>query len=194
MLVLDVTQGAGAMPVRDWGADMVVSSGYKWMGGHGGVAVGALSSDLADFDPPLPGWMGADDPFDFDATRLSVAPDARRFTQSTMSYLSVAGLIASLDQILAVGLDRVQQHAVELRRRLVEAAAQHGWRPFRSLQDPAASAHIIALGHPDHQADDVVARLREVGIVCSARLDRLRVSLAPYNDETDIDSLVAALS
>jgi cysteine desulfurase / selenocysteine lyase len=86
-LVLDVTQGAGALPVdaSAWNADVLVSSGYKWLGGHGGVAIGVLADDLVSQIPPMPGWFGAADPFGFDATRMSLAPDARRFTQSSTS-------------------------------------------------------------------------------------------------------------
>jgi cysteine desulfurase / selenocysteine lyase len=69
-LVLDATQGAGAMTcdASTWRPDLVVSSGYKWLGGHGGVAIGALAPDVILQTPPLPGWMGAPSPFAFDAT------------------------------------------------------------------------------------------------------------------------------
>ena len=63
-LVLDATQGAGAMTcdASTWRPDLVVSSGYKWLSGHGGVAIGALAPDVIVETPPLPGWMGAPSP------------------------------------------------------------------------------------------------------------------------------------
>ncbi|MBS1195323.1 MAG: cysteine desulfurase, partial [Actinobacteria bacterium] len=122
-LVVDVTQGLGAMRCEAgaWEADVVVSSGYKWLGGHGGVALGALAPDVIARTPPLPGWMGAPAPFAFDATRLPLAGDARRFTQATMSYISVAGLTTALDQLLALGPDAIEGHAARLRDRLLDA-------------------------------------------------------------------------
>ena len=104
-LVLDATQGAGAMrcDAGTWRPDLMVSSGYKWLGGHGGVAIGALAPDIAVQTPALPGWMGASSPFAFDATRMPLADGARRFTQSTMSYVSVVGLTTAMDQLLAIG-------------------------------------------------------------------------------------------
>jgi selenocysteine lyase/cysteine desulfurase len=39
-----------------------------------------------------------------------------------------------------------------------------------------------------------MTRLRRARIVCSTRGDRLRVSLAPYNNEDDIGALAGALS
>ncbi len=195
-LVLDVTQGAGALPVdaNAWRPDVLVSSGYKWLGGHGGVAIGVLADDLAAQTPPLPGWFGAADPFAFDATELSFAPDARRFTQSTMSYVSVAGLTVAIEELLSTGIDEVAEHAAALADLLVQAVEPLGWRPYRPPDDRASSPHILTLTPPAGSAAGVTQRLRSRGIVCSSRGDRLRVSLAPYNDHTDIDAVANALA
>ena len=195
-LVLDATQGAGAMRCDGgaWRADLMVSSGYKWLGGPGGVAIGALAPDVIDQIPPLPGWMGAPSPFAFDATQIGLAQGARRFTQSTMSYLSVAGLTTAIDQLLAIGLDPVEQHTTRLRDLLLDAIEDRGWLPFRRRSDPAAASHIVSLGRPGTESAGVQMELRKAGIVCGLRGDRLRVSLAPYNDQDDIAALAAALA
>jgi selenocysteine lyase/cysteine desulfurase len=186
-LVIDATQGAGAMETNTgaWGADIVVTSGYKWLGGHGGAAIGVLAPAMLDMTPALPGWMGASDPFQFDATRMLLASDARRYTLSTMSYLSVVGLTTAIDQLLAIGMENLEHHAERLAHLLVGAVEPYGWRPFRPLDDEAASAHIISLGRQGADVAGILNRLRTVGIVCSPRGGRLRVSLAPYNDEDD---------
>jgi selenocysteine lyase/cysteine desulfurase len=195
-LVLDATQGVGAMRCDGgaWRADLLVSSGYKWLGGPGGVAIGALAPDVVDQIPPLPGWMGAPSPFAFEATQIGLAQGARRFTQSTMSYLSVAGLTTAIDQLLAIGLDPVEQHTTRLRDLLLDAIEDRGWLPFRRRSDPAAASHIVSLGRPGTDSADVQMKLSKAGIVCGLRGDRLRVSLAPYTDEDDIAALVAALA
>jgi cysteine desulfurase/selenocysteine lyase len=195
-LVLDATQGVGAMACGEgaWRADLVVSSGYKWLGGPGGVAIGALAPDVIDQVPPLPGWMGAPSPFAFDATRIALAEGARRFTQSTMSYLSVAGLTASMDQLQEVGSDRIEQHATRLRDVLLRSVEGRGWVPFRGPGDAAASSHIVALERPGTEPGRILTNLSRAGIVCSLRGGRLRVSLSPYNDEDDIAALATALA
>ena len=195
-LIVDATQGAGAMETRikSWDADIVVSSGYKWLGGHGGVAIGVISRQLLQETPPLPGWMGAPDPFEFDATRILLAEGGRRYTQSTMSYVSVAGLTAAIDQLLTVGAHKLERHAGRLGHILVDAVEPYGWHPFRHLNDPAASLHIISLRSQGDDLEEVSERLRTAGIVCSGRGGRLRVSLAPYNDESDIAAFANALA
>jgi selenocysteine lyase/cysteine desulfurase len=137
--------------------------------------------------------MGAPSPFAFDATRIALADGARRFTQSTMSYLSVAGLTAALDQLLATGIDRVEEHATTLREALLDAVKDGGWQAFRPPADPAAASHIVSLAHPGMESASVLARLTEAGIVCSLRGNRVRVSLSPYNDANDIAALATAL-
>ena len=194
-LIVDATQAAGAVSVdvSAWGAEVVVSSGYKWLGGHGGVAIAAVSPSLLVDNPPLPGWMGAPEPFGFDATSLLVATDARRFTQSTMSYVSMAGLMASLNQLISLGAKRIEAHAEALASLLVNKLAASGWHPFRNPGDASASPHIISIAHETRNYEVATAMLREQGIVCGTRGGRIRVSLAPYNDENDVQLLVETL-
>jgi selenocysteine lyase/cysteine desulfurase len=194
-LIVDVTQELGARPVdaSAWNADAVVCSGYKWLGGHGGVALALMSPRLLDQVPPLTGWMGAPDPFDFDATSLAMAKDARRYTQSTMSYASVACLTAAVEQLLDVGARSIESHAARLAAVLVERAGHLGWQPFRSPAGPDGCSHIVALSHRSRAAAEARQALADRGILCGARGGRVRVSIAPYNDEDDIDALVQSL-
>ncbi len=194
-LVVDVTQSAGALPMEasQWRADAVVCSGYKWLGGHGGVALAALSDELIARVPPAPGWMGAPDPFDFDATRLALAPDARRFTQSTMAYISLVGLKSALQHRQTLNNADVLHHADELSDYLIERVAPLGWSPFRQ-RGPGAAPHIVAIGHAAVLADDAVSQLKRDAVICSSRNNRLRVSLATYNTRADIDALVESLA
>lgn len=195
-LIVDATQAAGAMRVdaAAWDADAVVASGYKWLGGHGGVALAIMSPLLLEQIPPLPGWMGASDPFGFDATSVSLANDARRYTQSTMSYTSMAGLSVAIEQLLSLGEARIEAHARKLAAMLISGASKYGWQPFRNLSDPAASPHIISLGHPRESVQAVVESLRGHNIVCGIRGGRIRISLAPYNDASDVNTLIEAFA
>ncbi len=194
-LIVDVTQAAGArsLEVSAWNADAIVSSGYKWLGGHGGVALAVMSPRLLENLPPMPGWMGASEPFEFDAKSLLLANDARRYTQSTMSYVSVACLTTAIEQLLALGEEKIEAHARKLASQLIEGASQYGWCPFRALSNSAASSHIIALAHPEKSAEETMKTLVDRNIVCSSRGGRIRVSLAPYNNESDINALIRAL-
>jgi selenocysteine lyase/cysteine desulfurase len=194
--VVDATQLAGAGPVdmTRWGADAVVTSGYKWLSSHGGVALLAAAPELCDRLPQIVGWKGTDNPFAFDARTLRLANDARRFELSTMSYASVVGLESSMAILSSAGFDRIARHAATLAARLVGRVEGLGWHPFRSLDDPGASPHIVSLRHARYRPDVTAARLAsEHRIICGGRGDGLRISLHAYNDEADVDRLVEAL-
>ncbi len=194
-LVIDVTQAAGAVPIdaTGWEADIIVCSGYKWLGGHGGVGLAVVAPEFLKQTPPAPGWMGAPDPFDMQATRLPLAPDARRFTQSTMSYISMAGLTVSLRELRSMGAQNIEEHAQSLAYVLTEALIGTSWMPFRPIADTAASAHIITLGNPSGDVEGTLEAVRNANIVCGSRNGRIRVSIAHFNDETDIQALANLL-
>ena len=138
--------------------------------------------------------MGAPEPFGFDATHVRFAHGARRYTQSTMSYVSIAGLTAALDDLLAVGETVIEEHARQLAGALIEAVGKHGWRPFRGLGDPAQSPHIVSLTHPAVDAQTATDALRRRQIVCGARTRGVRVSIAAYNQSRDIAELAEGLA
>jgi len=93
---------------------------------------------------------------------------------------------------LSLGEAPIEKHARRLAEMLVERVSKRGWKPFRDLSDRAASPHIVSLARPDQELEATLEALRMAKIVCSSRGGRIRVSLAPYNDESDVDSLVAA--
>lgn len=195
-VVVDVTQMAGAVPVSmsEWGADALVCSGYKWLSAPGGVALLAVTDDLAAMVPPLVGWMGKSAPFDFTPQELSLAPDARRFQLSTISYSSAAGLTTSIKLLTGIGLAAVRDHASRLAADLIEQAAPLGWTPYRPLTDRSASGHIVSLRHPTAVAAEVQARLAsEHRVITSSRGGGIRVSLHAYNSPDEVRLLAQAL-
>ena len=195
-VVVDVTQMAGAVPVTmsTWGADALVCSGYKWLSAPGGVALLAVTEDLADAIPPLVGWKGSATPFEFKPDELSLAGDARRFELSTMSYSAALGLLASIELLSGIGLSSVRDHADRLADSLVQQVAPLGWNPFRPLGEDSASGHIVSLRHPTAPVEEVQAALAEEHrIITSSRVGGIRVSLHLYNGEDDVRALAEAL-
>jgi selenocysteine lyase/cysteine desulfurase len=77
---------------------------------------------------------------------------------------------------------------------LVSKASKYGWQPFRGVGDAAGSLHLISLGHARESVQAIVERLRSHNIVCGTRGGRIRISLAPYNDESDVNALIEAFA
>ena len=129
-----------------------------------------------------------------DDADAALRSDARRFELSTIAYSSAAGLRTSIDLLAGVGLPAIARHAEALACELVALTAPHGWVPFRDLDTPGASHHIVSLQHPTHPASAIQSRLAEERhIVVSSRGDGIRVSLHVYNDSSDVEALAGAL-
>ena len=195
-VVVDATQLAGAGPVsmREWSADALVSSGYKWLSAHGGVAILAVSDELIAETPGIIGWKGADDPFDFDATTLTLAHDARRFELSTMAYSSAVGLTSSIALLTDAGFPALAQRARGLATELIEGVRPLGWMPFAGQVPLRRAAHFLAAPWLP------VCRRRAGRAGRGPSSDRQlpwrrNPHLSPrYNDGTDIEALVDALA
>ena len=187
-LVIDITQAAGAVPlsVKSLKADLVVCSGYKWLGGHGGIAFAIFSKELLKRQPPWIGWFGGINPFDMDATRLSLAKTAAKYTQSTLSYISAIGLNTALDDLLKMSIEKIFLHSHSLAAILMTKLEGHNWKPFHSTTSSEFSPHIISLRTSKLNVQSKIMELTESGIICGIRNGRIRISIAHYNNESDI--------
>ena len=195
-LVIDLTQAAGAIPINisEWSADILVCSGYKWLGGHGGVAFGWLSNELLTQDPPTIGWFGNENPFDMEATKLNLSKTAAKYTQSTISYISAIGLHTAIEQLLNINVLNIMKHSDKLAKLLFSILENSDWKSFRPTTSKEFSSHIISLMHPSADTlKSTFEKLSKKGLICGIRNGRLRVSISHYNDSNDIKYLGASL-
>jgi selenocysteine lyase/cysteine desulfurase len=180
--------------MREWSADALVCSGYKWLSAHGGVAILAVSDELIAATPGIIGWKGASDPFNFTAQTLVLADDARRYELSTMSYCSAVGLSRSLALLAEAGAEALAEHSLGLAAELAGQVEPFGWTPFRALGGGSACGHIVSLRHGTLSASAVQATLAaEHGVIVSCRGGGIRISLHGYNDSSDVAAIADAL-
>ncbi len=191
-LIVDITQAAGAIPisVADWCADLVVCSGYKWLGGHGGIAFASFSDQLLKKPPVLVGWFGSSDPFKMDATTLLLSKTAAKYTQSTLSYISAVGLKIAIDKLCEIGVCNIETHAKKLSAVLTNGLTSTRWNNFCKTKGEETSSHIISLQKPNSNAQKTFHKLKKNQIMCGVRNNRLRISIAHYNNEEDIQRLL----
>ncbi len=195
LLVLDATQALGAIPIdlESIRPDVVVSSGYKWLGGHGGIGVGYFSNALLKEQPHATGWMSTQHPFDTAAMELNFSKSARKYTQSTMSYLTVKGLEVSTGELKNLDPIKIEKHAMSLSNYLLDALKGSKWTVLRERGSMERSPNILSLQNKEIDDNILTQELREKRIVCSFRNGRLRVSIAHYNSQEDLDTLLRLL-
>lgn len=129
---------------------------------------------------------------------LTFQPGARRFDLSNHNYLGAAATDASLELIHELGVDRIEAHVRGLAARLADGMAEQGWPVFGGASGPHLN-HIVCVGHgggrhygtDDPAINGLYEHFTEGGAKLSIRAGTLRFSIAVYNNEADIDQILA---
>ncbi|CAN5171075.1 aminotransferase class V-fold PLP-dependent enzyme [soil metagenome] len=178
LTVVDVTQALGWCHVDLSWADVTVGGAYKWLLAPRGMAWMSLRARVSDaLVPHAANWYAAEAPWStVYGLPLRLAADARRFDASP-SWISAIGAGAALPWL--AGLDRaaVHTHTVGLANQLRTA-----------LGVPLVDSPIVSI--PGTEAAE---RLQRSGIRASLRAGAVRVGFHLYNNDDDLDRLVATL-
>ncbi|MEP6482094.1 MAG: aminotransferase class V-fold PLP-dependent enzyme [Rhodoglobus sp.] len=176
----DLTQAAGVLPVDASVFDATVCHTYKWLCSPRGVAFLTLAQRFDALLSPLQaGWYAGDDVWQscYGPT-MSLAPSARRFDVSP-AWQAWIGAEQSIG--LFAGLDMPEV-----------------WERTRGLGDALCDAlgipqqHQAIVSWPDASGSDL-GTLIAAGVRVSGRAGRLRASFHIWNDESDVEAVVAAL-
>jgi selenocysteine lyase/cysteine desulfurase len=195
-LVVDATQSLGAMPI-DLGQvqpDFLVAAGYKWLLSPYGTGMLYVAPQHRDGVPIEHNWINRGGSEDFTSLnyRDDFQPGARRFDMGERSNPPLLmGVVAAADMLLEWGVERIAETLEAKCDRIAERASGLGLDVF-SKQN--RSPHLLSLRFPGKLPDGIGAHLASQGIYISVRGRSLRVAPHLYNNDADIDRLVAALA
>lgn len=203
LVVMDGAQAAPHMPidVQSIGADFLAFSGHKLCGPGVGVLWGRR--ELLEAMPPF--LFGGDMILTVkrEDSKWNALP--YKFEAGTPAIAEVVGLGAAIDYLTGIGMPAIQEHE---RRLLPYAIARLSEIPeLRVLgPGPAERGAVVSFTLEGVHPHDIGALLDEEGICvraghhCAQPIhDRFcipasaRASFYIYNDENDVDDLVAAL-
>ena len=175
---VDATQTIGWLPVGADRFDVTSCAAYKWLCSPRGIGFATVRGDVDWLVPRLAGWYAGADPWEsLYGPRLRLAGDARRFTVSP-AWFDVAAAVASLEALVAIGVDRIHAHDVGLANRFCTA-----------IDLPEGDSAIVSVAtHRDPTAD-----LAAAGITTASRGGRTRVSFHLSNTTDDADRVASIL-
>ena len=194
LVLLDDYQHTGTSPldVRALGVDVLVTGTLKYLLGPPGISLMYVRRSLIEqFEPLVTGWFGRVEPFAFTLAPLDWARTARRFETGSPAVPTVYGAAAGLELLRSVGGDVIARQIAHLVERMVTASRDRGLQVL-TPDDPARRAALVVLRATDAQA--LVARLATHGVIASARGTGLRISFHAYNNDADVDAVLAALA
>ncbi|MGB8478320.1 MAG: aminotransferase class V-fold PLP-dependent enzyme [Acidobacteriaceae bacterium] len=193
LLVVDATQALGRVPVGVEGVDFLVASSYKWLlGVHGLGVVYCAPHVLDELKPGAAGWYSVNDVFAPDRfERFALKEGAARFVGGMPNFSSIYVLHKSLTFLIQLGIRGIDAELKPLVQKAREGIAALGFQ-LLTPADPASSSGIVSFAYD--APEDLGQALRDVGVVVWAGDGRLRASVHIYNDEHDIDMLLASLA
>jgi len=202
ILVVDGAQAIAHMPVdvAALGCDFYAFSGHKLFAPPGTGVLWGRRSLLA----AMQAWQHGGEmvaSVDYERARLREAP--HRFEAGTPNIAGVIGLGAAIRYLAGIDRTAAARHEARLHARLREALAAADRVRLVGSPEAAVVAFTVAGAHP-HDVATIVDRegvaIRS-GHHCAEPLHRRlgadassRASLALYNDDSDIDALIAALA
>ena len=197
MFVVDATQSMGMVPIdaASTGADVIVSSGYKWLRGTYGAAIGYISPSVcSNLYPGLLGFRSHDEIWNLRAERMTLPKDASRFEYTTIHFGAALGLAIAVDEICNIGIQEVWEHDLALADNVIEGANQLGISVVSPSSEGERSA-IVSLRMPEGVSSETIARRLqdEHSILVTSRAGLLRVSPHIDNSGDEVGLLFDAL-
>lgn len=189
--ILDIAQAAGAVPIKlkEWRPDFAVGTSLKYLCGGTGAAYLWADPDTAERCAPVDvGWFSHEQPFEFDIRHFEYAKGAARYLGGTPSIAPFAGTSAGQEILNTHGVDRIYAHTQSLLSRLFEALPKSSLMSTTCKGARGAGALIKVRDY-----DAAAEALAKAGIAHDTRKGAVRVSVHLYNDEDDIDALLAAI-
>jgi L-cysteine/cystine lyase len=189
-VLLDGAQGAGAVPVDviALGCDAYAGAGQKWLCGPDGTGMLYVSPDLRELlDVSRRGYGNLQDGGDGLAALLH--DDGRRFDTPALGAEALACALSACELLERAGWDAVHERAGALAASFAELVRERG----RELA-PRDRTTLVSFTSADPEAER--EQLAETGVLVRNIPGRpwLRVSVGAWNDESDLERLLGALS
>jgi len=196
IFLVDAIQGLGAFPinVRTAKIDALAADGHKWLLGPEGCGVLYVRREIQEQIEPIEfGWTNVARYADYASRDMTLRPDAGRYECGTLNTIGCYGLRASIDFLLDVGIANVAMAVQALADQIATGARELG---FELLGERAAAtgAGIVSIRKPGLDAQLIVKRLKDKGIIAAARQGWVRLSPHFYVSSSEIDQLLAELS
>jgi selenocysteine lyase/cysteine desulfurase len=199
---VDATQSVGLFPIdvaagadgsRGGGADFLVATSLKWLGGTPGAgALYVREGLLQRCEPELRGWFSQPDPFAWALDGFRFAPDARRFDHGTPQILACVGSLPALAWHAGVDHEALLAHNRALCAEIEAGALARGFS-IVSPRDAARRGGGVMIGVGRGSAAGIVAVLRGAGVHADARGATLRLSPGTLTSAAGVARLLDVL-
>jgi selenocysteine lyase/cysteine desulfurase len=117
--------------------------------------------------------------------------DARKFEAGSFNLLGMAGLRASIELLLEIGIERIGRELLRKRNWVAPALQKKGYEVLQASAKAEESGGIITFFKPEADMAAIHQKLTEANILTSLRADRsgqkyIRISPHFYNTDDEL--------
>jgi selenocysteine lyase/cysteine desulfurase len=192
-VLLDCYQAVGAVTVdvKKLDVDFAVGGMLKYLLGTAGLGFLYVREELiSSLTPTASGWFAQANITAMDITANRPSPSARRFEAGTPAVVNCYAVEAGLKIILEVGTDVIEERVQYLTRLYMDRLEEIGWPSITPAQDERHGPMVCVKAR---EVARLFAGLTQQDIVTSFRDDNLRATFHFYNNEQDVEAVIAAL-
>jgi selenocysteine lyase/cysteine desulfurase len=200
LFCLDAIQTLGAQPLGVEHVDFLAADAHKWLLGPSGAGLFYVAREHQErLRPTLLGSWNVKSPNFIAQREIELHPGARRYEPGTFNCPGIAGMAASLGQLLELGVASIDRRLGELHDLIVARMGSLGFERYLAEMPEEAKSGIVTLRHRSVEVAPMHERLAEAGVAASLRHDRegtalLRFSPHFYNTAEEVERAVACLA
>ncbi len=195
LLCVDAIQGLGVFPldVKQTPIDFLSADGHKWILGPEGAGVFYIRREHLDLLRPIGvGWNSVATAGEFQNDCLDLRNTAARYEGGTFNMVGLAGLGASLQTLLDVGIENISQALHDVMKKATEELQRIGAVIHSSQHDQHWSG-ILSFDLPGKDAIAIKQQAKTHHVILNARNGHARISPHAYTSEQDILQLAESL-
>jgi cysteine desulfurase / selenocysteine lyase len=192
LFCVDGIQTVGAFPTSAEHCDFLAADAHKWM--LGPCAAGLLyvrGAAQEVLDPIVYGWNNVRCPDFIAQEEMTLATGAQRYEAGTHNLLGLAGLNASMELLLEIGVENIAADLLRKRAVLVPALQSKGYTVLHAEAPAGNASGIVTFFSEREDMSALHAKLEAAGIITSLRMDRsgrrfIRLSPHFYNTDAEL--------
>lgn len=198
ILSVDAIQSVGVLEtdVEAMQVDLLAAGAGKWMMGPVGIGLAWFAPILLErIEPLLVGTGSVTKNTEYFRPELEWAPTARKFEESTISWMDLVAFLAAAELLLEIGMDKVEERVLALAGRLGDGLVERGfevWAPWPRKR--SESSGIISFRKPGSAPEEQLRDLTAARVACRTHADYVRLSPHFYNTVQEIDRILDVLT
>lgn len=192
LYLVDAIQGLGVVPIHVAAdeIDVLAADGHKWLLGPEGAGIAYVHPGwLARLHPLGIGWNSVVNAGTFDHIEFRLKTTAGRYEGGTYNMAGFAGLGASLELLLSLGVEQIAASILEFTDKACHELEAVG-AVIHSPREGNTKSGIISFELPGRDPQQFRAECLNHAVAINCRGGRLRLSAHAYNNEADLDRLI----